>query len=238
MIENAAFQKKTEYIDAHCHILPGVDHGAKDAATAYSIAKSLKAFGFSCCYATPHFYFYEEKVEDFIARRDFSYANTPFPDGFTVIPGAEIAYEAGISKRCDLSKLTIAGTDKILIELPMKRFSSRIVEEFYEIGQCHGVKIILAHAERYLPYMTFNEYRELSNVDDIMFQINLFSLKRLTTKLFLKRLLNNGVNVIFGTDIHELDIRLSHSEKGLMYLKNALQPVVFERMMHCQEVIL
>lgn len=238
MDNQTAFIKKTEYIDAHCHILPGVDHGAKDAKVAFGIAESLKTLGFSSCYATPHFYFYEEKVEDFIARRDISVANTPFPDGFKVLPGAEIAYESGISKRCDLSKLTIEGTDKILMELPMKRFTMKTVEEFFEIGHRHGVKIILAHAERYLPYMTFREYKELSNVDDIMFQINLYSLSHLKTKLFLRRLLDNGVNVIFGTDIHESDMRLSHSEKGIKYLEKALLPVVFERMMRCQEVIL
>jgi protein-tyrosine phosphatase len=227
-----------EYVDAHCHILPGVDHGAKDPSVAFSMAEALQKMGFTSCFATPHYYFYEESADDFIARRDISFASTVFPEGFVVIPGAEIAYDTGISKRCDLSKLTIRGTDRVLIELPSKRFSKKTIEEFYEISLQHGVKIILAHAERYLGHMSFKDYTELSEVEDILFQINLFSLKRFKPKLFLDRLMYSGIKVIFGTDAHDNDFRITHSDIGLSYLEKKTEPDFLEHIMKCEEVLL
>lgn len=230
--------RKTEYIDSHCHILPGVDHGAKDEQTAYSMAQALCERGFTKCFATPHFYFYEESADSFLARRDKAYSSMVFPEALTVLPGAEVAYEVGLSQRCDLSKLVIKGTDRVLIELPMKRFTPKTVEEFFDIRSRHDVKIIVAHAERYLPYMTFSDYMELAGVDDIIFQINLYSISRFYNKIFLKRLINSGASVIFGTDIHAVDERLTRSDKGLAYLSKALNPFYFDKMMTCEDILL
>ena len=238
MVKDLPNLTKTEYVDSHCHILPGVDHGAKDQATAFAMAQSLCSMGFSSSIATPHYYFYEESADSFVSRRNASVSSTRFPDGFRVISGAEIAYEIGLSKRCDLSKLVIEGTDRVMIELPMKRYSKTTVEELYDIRSRLGLKSILAHIERYIPFMTFNDLYELSLVDDLVFQMNIYSFNRFISRHLMRRLLGSGANIVFGTDIHGTDDRLSHTEKGLKKIKDILHPQDLCHIMSCEDILL
>ena len=58
-------------IDFHAHILPGMDHGSRDLATALLQWQMLSDLGVACVVATPHFYAQDEpSVDDFIVRRD------------------------------------------------------------------------------------------------------------------------------------------------------------------------
>src|SRR5262245_31990685 len=41
-------------IDLHCHILPGIDDGASDLATAISMARAFAADGVTVVACTPH----------------------------------------------------------------------------------------------------------------------------------------------------------------------------------------
>jgi protein-tyrosine phosphatase len=41
-------------LDLHCHLLPGVDDGARDLAAALDMARALVAVGFSAVAASPH----------------------------------------------------------------------------------------------------------------------------------------------------------------------------------------
>ncbi len=43
-------------IDLHCHILPGIDDGAPDLATALRMARIAAADGITCTACTPHIY--------------------------------------------------------------------------------------------------------------------------------------------------------------------------------------
>ena len=48
----------TEY---HCHILPGIDDGAKDVETSLEMIETMKSQGVDRIIATPHFYAHREK---------------------------------------------------------------------------------------------------------------------------------------------------------------------------------
>ena len=41
-------------IDLHCHILPGIDDGARDLATALDMARAFVADGVTLVACTPH----------------------------------------------------------------------------------------------------------------------------------------------------------------------------------------
>ena len=54
----------TEY---HCHILPGIDDGAKDVETSLAMIEMMKAQGVERIVATSHFYAHREKsVAEFL----------------------------------------------------------------------------------------------------------------------------------------------------------------------------
>ena len=57
----------TEY---HCHILPGIDDGAKDVETSLKMIEMMKEQGVDRIVATSHFYAHREKsVAEFIKKR-------------------------------------------------------------------------------------------------------------------------------------------------------------------------
>jgi protein-tyrosine phosphatase len=43
-----------QYIDLHCHVLPGLDDGAPDLATSMEMVRALRGLGFAELCATPH----------------------------------------------------------------------------------------------------------------------------------------------------------------------------------------
>ena len=55
--------------DVHCHILPGIDDGAKTPDEGVELLKTLKSQGVDTVCLTPHFYA-SMKVDDFLRRRD------------------------------------------------------------------------------------------------------------------------------------------------------------------------
>ena len=52
--------------DIHCHILPGIDDGAKDADASGALLLSEKQQGISQIIFTPHYYADEISVEGYI----------------------------------------------------------------------------------------------------------------------------------------------------------------------------
>ena len=57
---------KTVLTDIHCHILPGIDDGAKDADMAGALLLSEQQQGVGQIMFTPHFYADEISVEGYI----------------------------------------------------------------------------------------------------------------------------------------------------------------------------
>ncbi|HOR22980.1 MAG TPA: capsular polysaccharide biosynthesis protein, partial [Ruminococcus sp.] len=56
--------------DLHCHILPGIDDGAKDREMSLAMLDMMKEQGVGRAVATPHFYAHREKsVEAFLEKR-------------------------------------------------------------------------------------------------------------------------------------------------------------------------
>ena len=55
--------------DIHCHILPGIDDGAKDPDMSGALLLSEKQQGVSKILFTPHYYANEISVDGFIRRR-------------------------------------------------------------------------------------------------------------------------------------------------------------------------
>ncbi len=224
---------KTGYIDSHCHILPGIDDGARDVETSLAIAKKLIELGFDTIVATPHYYSHNESLEQFLERRNKSYSKVDFPESLTVITAAEVALEEGVSKKCDLQKLAIPGTDRILVELPMKKYSPRLPEELFDIKVRHGLVPVIAHFERYEHLFSDENYSDILSVDVLVFQISLFSLAKMRHRVFFKSLYNTGVDIVVGTDAHKIDFRLSDSEKGIRKLKK-LTGDECERILQCE----
>lgn len=221
------------FVDSHCHILPGIDDGAKDEMVSLDIASNLLSLGFSTVIATPHYYNHSESLEDFLAKRNSAFEKVNFPENLNVILAAEVAIEEGMSKKCDLSKLAIQNTNKILVEFPMKKYSARLAEELFDIKVRHGLVPIVAHFERYESLFSKEDYSDILSLDDLIFQVSLFSLAKMGHRKFFKSLYNADVEIVTGTDAHKTDFRICDSEKGIKKLSKFVDESDYEKILRC-----
>lgn len=145
-------------VDLHCHILSGIDDGAKELQDSIELLRAETAQGIKTVVFTPHFNLDKLSVEDFSALRGESLRLLKNSDEFksldvTIKTGAEVYYSPMLYN-ADLEPLCIQDTDYILIELP-------VASKPYEMNNIiqsiinRGYIPILAHVERY-PYFTKN----------------------------------------------------------------------------------
>ena len=115
--------------DFHSHILPGVDDGSRSVEQSLQMLRAEADQGIMRIVATPHFYARHDDPDRFIRRRNAAAAalqkdmedHPGFPQ---IVLGAEVHYFPGISESEHLSKLTIEGTDYVLIEMPTPPWSA------------------------------------------------------------------------------------------------------------------
>ena len=113
-------------VDLHCHILPGIDDGAKTTDISLEMLRLQKEQDVKKIAFTPHLKLDETTYEDFLKSREGS-RKTLFSlpeykeitDGLEIKTGAEVYFSLGILNY-DLEPLCYEGTDYILIELPVK----------------------------------------------------------------------------------------------------------------------
>ncbi|HWR18425.1 MAG TPA: CpsB/CapC family capsule biosynthesis tyrosine phosphatase [Clostridia bacterium] len=137
-------------LDGHCHILYGIDDGAKDFNESIAMLIAAKAAGVTGIVATPH-------VND--AHFDFSLAQerkeelTEYANhfGIRLKLGSEVQWQAlsEILTGDNLTRYCTEGTNEILIDFNLKGdLPKDMIKKIFAL-QRHGLKIIIAHPERY-----------------------------------------------------------------------------------------
>ncbi|MBU8586950.1 tyrosine protein phosphatase [Priestia megaterium] len=139
-------------IDLHCHILPGIDDGAKTLQDSVDMAREAVSQGIHTIVATPHHQNGKYKNEkEYILQQTsnlnkcLNQENIPL----TILPGQETRIYGGILEDYLEGKiLTLNQTNKYLfVELPsgqVPQFTERL---FYDI-QTKGLTPIIVHPER------------------------------------------------------------------------------------------
>jgi len=209
-------------IDMHCHILPGVDDGARDVETSLAMLEASRAQGVQYMVATPHFYATRDRVDAFLARRKAAWEALKArmePDYPKVMLGAEVAFFRGISRAERLEALKIEGTDCLLLEMPFRPWSEDDVDEVSEILEKHGYTIILAHVERYLAMRGNADY--IGNLLElpVLAQINAESLLDWRQRGKLIKMVRNGQVHLLGSDCHGIHHRPPNLGEGREILR-------------------
>ena len=196
--------KDIDIVDFHSHTLPCLDHGSRSLQTSITQLEYAKSHGVSRVLSTPHFYPHAHTLADFLEKRRRS-VRMLFDSKSDDLPDVKIAAEvllcSGLENMSGLDKLCLYGTDYILLELPFSNFRDEYIATVRRLMGA-GLKVILAHADRYPPE---NIERMLdAGVNTI--QINASAL---CTLIFNKNLfdwLKRGVVACIGSDIHSTDI--------------------------------
>ncbi len=189
----------TELIDFHAHILPGADHGSDGRRTSADQLKMMAEAGIKKAIATPHFYPDRHTVDSFLARRDEAERDLDtllFDGSPDVIPGAEVLVCEGLSRMDGLHKLTVRGTNTILLEMPLTAWTSKLLDTVEEIYKS-SLTPVMAHIDRY-PKRAVEELLEIG----VKAQLNADALCRSFDRRKLIRYVEDGKIVAIGSDLH------------------------------------
>lgn len=191
-------------IDIHCHILPGIDDGAKDAAEAGAMLAKQRAAGVDAMYLTPHFYPEIQPLGTFLAEREKAWEDfsrmLESQERSGIRLGAEVRYCRELLSM-DLRKVTLGKSDYLLLELPGHRYPAYMVQAMEQFLE-KGLIPILAHVER---YACFREEPELLKqlVDlGVLAQVSATALFDRRDRNFSQACLDHGLAQIVASDAH------------------------------------
>ncbi len=139
-------------LDFHTHILPGTDDGSSSAEQSLQM---LRMYGENVTdiFLTPHFYAYSDRPDHFLEKRAASFEKLSFAVRDIPHPafhlGAEVYYFEGIQRSEEVRKLSLEGTNLILIEMPFAEWDISMIRNLLEMKRNFGLTPVLAHIDRY-----------------------------------------------------------------------------------------
>ena len=219
-------------IDWHCHILPALDDGSGSVSESLELLSLLASQGIETVIATPHFFADSESVDSFINRRQHSFdtlTSSLTEDHPKILLGAEVKYYPGISRMNDLEKLCIENTNLLLLEMPCSQWKEFTLRELFEISATRGLKIILAHVERYFPMQDKSVWNSCLE-NGILIQVNSSYLYEFFTKRKAISNLERGKIHFIGSDCHNLKLRPPRIDEAFAVVKNKLGSDFLEQM--------
>ncbi|MFI3206772.1 MAG: CpsB/CapC family capsule biosynthesis tyrosine phosphatase [Clostridia bacterium] len=203
-------------IDLHTHILPQMDDGSKSIEESIEMIDFLKLQNVNKIVFTPHFYASDESPKSFLERRENSYQKLIQSytfDNVDVLLGAEVYYFSGIGSCEELKRLAISDTKHILIEMPYNSWDDNIVQDVINIQNNLKLKVILAHAERFLRYKNSQKYIEYLAFNDCLIQVNLDSFTNFAVKRTLYNWVKKDMIFAIASDCHNMSTRPANWDK-------------------------
>ena len=196
-------------VDFHTHLLPCMDDGSVSPLESRRMLDIMCADGVSEIVLTPHFYPDRESPDTFLSRRAESVAALRTilrPSDPRLYLGAEVAYYVGIGASRELAKLCVAGTSYMLLEMPFDReWCSTVFRDLEQLGT-RGVRVIIAHVERYPALRRASVRRRLEGMTLLM-QSNAESfLSRRSAHRMLKWWKQGSIHIL-ASDCHHADHR-------------------------------
>lgn len=200
---------RIKMIDFHTHILPNVDDGAKSIEETIKLIKEARIAGFSTIVLTSHYMenYYEVNVEERTKLLNFVRSNLQEKGiDINLVLGNEIYITDKLSELVKKNEAcSINNTRYVLFELPFNMKPINLYDIIYNMLQNKLVPI-LAHPERY----SFVQQNP-SIINDliekgVLMQSNYGSFigqygKK--AKIIVKKLLENDMVHILGTDVHK-----------------------------------
>lgn len=213
------------YLDIHSHILPSIDDGAKTIEESIKLLMQEKENGVTSVICTPHFYAEAETLESHIDKCNSAMqlvkSSTSFKELPNIYLGHEVQYFTGISRCQDLDKLCFEGTNILLLELPfLSPLSNYMLTEIKSIDANFGIKVIIAHLERYSSDRLFKNLLKLVKNGVVTAQVNADSLLNPITEKLTLKLIKKGLVSYIASDAHSSSDRPVLIENALKKLRS------------------
>ncbi|GGG11499.1 capsular polysaccharide biosynthesis protein [Dokdonia pacifica] len=222
------FKKKTPFVDIwsgtpemHCHVLPGIDDGAKNSQTSIILIEKYKELGCPHIIATPH-------------TMHGIYDNTPssIENAYTSIKdqigsiklsfSSEYMVDDNFETLLDNKSILPLYKNYVLIEMSYFQPPENIKDIIFKIGTL-GYIPVLAHPERYAYYHNKIEVFQDFKARGCLLQLNALSLSEhygdSCQKTALKLLKDEFYDFI-GIDTHKIEhlTKIEHMKIGNSYV--------------------
>ncbi|WP_143461880.1 tyrosine-protein phosphatase [Levilactobacillus enshiensis] len=195
-------------IDLHCHILPGVDDGAKDLPMALEMAKAAVEQGISNILLTPHHMDgdYTNHKDDVLKKTEVfqqEIVNAGIP--LKVFPGQEVHLTGELLQAIDDDDILFMdeGGKYLLLELPHSGVPEYTEEMLFEL-MARGITPVIAHPERNHGFQ--------KEPDKIFDFIEMGCLTQLTSSSYLG---------VFGKKVETLTDKLIRANLGFVFSSDA-----------------
>ena len=196
-------------IDMHSHIINGIDDGSKSIEMTINMLKKAEQSGTTDIIATPHFMRgrfeveYNEVLKKVEELKGISRENNI---DINIYAGQEVYYSRKLLEYYNDKIIgTINNSKYMLIELPMLEFNiEEVINTIYEL-QIRGITPIIAHPERYKPFIKKPSMINALIKEGMLFQLNAGSIagdfgkdvKKTATKY-----LEHNIYSVIGSDAH------------------------------------
>lgn len=222
------------HTDIHCHVVPGIDDGAKTPESAADLIERMQGWGIDRIIASPHVT--QETFENSAATIDPALGRLHAElasrgNGIDVSHSAEYRIDGLLSQRLAENDIMPYPNDYLLIENSFLQEPWNIDELVFDL-QVRGYKPILAHPERYLYYHHRPErYKQLHDAG-LALQINVLSLAGYYgagEQKMARDLLKEGMVDFIGTDLHNS----RHADSIDAYLRTSAARADMETLSAC-----
>jgi protein-tyrosine phosphatase len=143
-------------IDLHCHILPGIDDGARTLEEAVAMCRIAAAEGCEAMVATPHQrrgVWWNSDCDHLAALR--GRLQTELGDELRILPGGEIHVDAEllaeVERLPDAGILPLAGSRYLLLEFGPNQTAGEAADLVHELAVA-GWRPVVAHPE-FIPWL-------------------------------------------------------------------------------------
>lgn len=211
-------------IDFHSHILPGIDDGAENPEISVEMLKQAADAGIDTIIATPHFNTEDTTVDGFLKKRANSArlleqalkkAEFDVPE---ILLAAEVYLLPETAEADGIEKLCIQGTNCMLVEMPVGRWTEWVFNEIYKLRQLDIVPV-MAHLERYAVYKeNFEKILRLLEME-VCVQINADDAAKLKYRKAIKAFAERCEMTVIGSDTHDPIRRPNRMKKAVRVLK-------------------
>lgn len=217
-----------DYFDIHCHILFGVDDGAKTLEDAMLMLQQEYDSGVRTVYLTPH-----ERKDLFacspeLRRKHFELlreaAAHQFPE-LTLRLGCEVRVHMDILEQLHNDGcLTMGDTDIVLLEFSPTTGKRHILERCHTLINS-GYRLIIAHAERCIAIRKDLHFLQTLFDMGVYIQMNAGSIigeEGLTWKWFCRKAMKRGLLHFIGSDAHDPKQFKPNLDKCSRYLEKTM----------------
>ena len=214
----------TDITDIHCHIIPGVDDGARDMEQSIRMLHIMHDEGIRSVIATYHYHpgHMEADADTVQSRFDRLCALAASDDKISdmkLFPGCEVYYYPSVIEWLDEGRImTLAGSDYILLEFSYT-IDKRQMEEAVTSVRNAGYIPVIAHVERYSSLT-----KDIEGIDDLIrrgayIQINAEAIHAgFRTRSFVKKLLKEEKVHFIATDAHDTSYRAPFIDSAVRYV--------------------